>query len=54
MVQNVSTVTVSSEKFLGALEQGNFGAHQGLNWEISHRSDRELSLGLVGSCAKKR
>ena len=36
IVQNVSTITLTYEKIFGALEPGDFGSHQGSNWEISH------------------
>ena len=50
MVQNIGRITMSYEKILGALEQGNFGSHQGIELGNQFLSGKELSLALVGIC----
>jgi hypothetical protein len=53
-VQNTETITISHERIPGALEQGNFGSHQGIELGIRLLSRKELSLALVGICAKRK
>jgi len=36
MGQNIAKITMSYERILSALEQGNFGLIRELNWEISY------------------
>jgi hypothetical protein len=53
-VQNTETITISHERIPGALEQGNFGSHQGIELGIRLLSRKELSLALVDICAKRK
>ena len=42
------------ERIPGALEQGNFGSHQGIELGNQVLSGKELSLALFGICAKRK
>jgi hypothetical protein len=52
MAQNIVRITIPYEKIPGALEQGNFGSHQGIELGNQLLSGKELSLASVGICAK--
>jgi hypothetical protein len=45
-VQNIGTITICYERIPGALEQGNFGSHQGSELENQPFSGKELSLAV--------
>jgi hypothetical protein len=45
---------MSYEKIPSALEQGTFGSHQGIELGNQLLSGKELSLALVGICAKRK
>ena len=53
MVQNASTVAIIYEKIPDALEQGNFGSHQGIELGNKLLCGKKLSLALVGICKRK-
>jgi hypothetical protein len=53
-VQNIGRITVCYERIPGALEQGNFGSHQGIELGNQVLSGKELSLALFGICAKRK
>jgi hypothetical protein len=53
-VQNIETITIPYERIPGALEQGNFGSHQGIELGNQVLSGKELSLALFGICAKRK
>ena len=52
MVQNIGGITMSYEGISGALEQGNFGSHQGIELGNQSLSGKELLLASVGIRAK--
>jgi hypothetical protein len=54
MVENIVRITMSYNKIPGTLEQGNFGFHQGIELGNQLLSGKELSLALVGICAKRK
>jgi hypothetical protein len=54
MVQNIGRITMPYNKIPGTLEQGNFGSHQGIERGNQLLSGKELSLALVGICAKRK
>ena len=53
-MQNIGRITMPYERIPGALEQGNFGSHQGIELGNQLLSGKELSLALVGICAKRK
>jgi hypothetical protein len=53
MVQNIGRITRPYEKIPGALEQGKFGSHQGIELGNQLLSGNELSLALDGICKRK-
>ena len=54
MVQNIGRITMSYEKIPGDPEQEKFGSHQGIELGNQLFSGKELSLALVGICAKRK
>ena len=52
-MQNTETITISYERIPGALEQGNFGSHQGIELGNQSLSGKELSWRLVGIVLKE-
>ena len=52
MVKNIGRITMSYGRISDALEQGNFGSHQGIELGNQLLSGKELSLALFGICAK--
>ena len=54
MVQNIGRITMSYEKIPGDPEQEKFGSHQGIELRNQLFSGKELSLALVGICAKRK
>jgi len=52
--QNIGRITVCYERIPGALEQGNFGSHQGIELGNQVLSGKELFLALFGICAKRK
>jgi hypothetical protein len=53
MAQNIVRITIPYEKISGALEQGNFGSHQGIELGNQLLSGKELSLAFVGISLKE-
>jgi hypothetical protein len=48
MVQNIERITICYERIPGALEQGNFGSHQGIELGNQVIVGKELPLASVG------
>ena len=48
MVQNIGRITMSYGRISDALEQGNFGSHQGIELGNQLSSGKEPLLALVG------
>ena len=53
MAQNIGRITIPERRILGALEQGNFGSHQGIELGNQLLSGKALSLALVGIFLKE-
>ena len=53
MVQNIGRITMSYGRISDALEQGNFGSHQGIELGNQLLSGKQLPLALVGILLKK-
>ena len=52
-VQNSPKITMCYERIPGALEQGNFGSHQGIELGNQSLFGKELSWRLVGIVLKE-
>jgi hypothetical protein len=52
-VQNIGGITVRYERIPGALEQGNFGSHQGIELGNQVLSGKEHSLALLAFVLKE-